>query len=228
MRYRFLLFDADNTILDFDKSEAFALCCALEKFGVEYTEEILSVYKRNNLKMWELLEECKVSKEQVLIGRFELTAEELNLSVDVNALAAEYERMLHKAYYVIDGAESLLSKLICDGFKLYLVSNGVLSIQNSRMKGSGLDRYFIKRFISEEIGYPKPQIKYFEYCFAHIDGFDKESTLIIGDSLTSDIRGGINAGIDTCWFNPHQAENRLNLPVTYQISNLQELLKIVY
>ena len=227
MKYTTLLFDADNTILDFDKSEERALKIALEQNGIEFDYSKLEVYRKNNIYMWELLEQCKVTKQEVLFGRFDLTAKELGWDVDVNNVAEVYEKELHNGFFVIDGAEQLVRQLIEQGYKLYIVTNGVLSIQQSRMKGSGMGKYFIKHFVSEEIGYPKPQKEYFDYCFANIQNFDKSKTLLIGDSLTSDIQGGINAGIDTCWYNPHNKANKKNFSPTYQIENWQQLCQIL-
>ena len=227
MKYKFLLFDADNTVLDFDKSEEQALRIALGSAGIDFNQEVLKTYVKNNLFMWEKLERGEVTKEQVLIGRFILTAEELGWKCDVNAVAKQYEMKLHEGYFVIDHAREVLQQLIDNGHKLYLVSNGVLSIQNARMKGSGMEKYFIQRFISEQIGYPKPQKKFFDYCFEHIDGFEKSQALIIGDSLTSDMQGGVNAGIDTCWYNIHNINNNSGLKLNYTIYDLRELYDIV-
>lgn len=226
MRYDILLFDADNTILDFDKAEDQALERAFSECGLYFDANVLQVYRKNNIRQWQLFEQGKLTKSEVLTSRFVETFKELRLESSIDGVARLYELYLHDGFFVIGGAIEVLEKLkhMC---RLYLVSNGVLSIQNSRMKGSGLDKYFIKRFVSEEIGYPKPKIEYFNACFADIENFEKNKTLIIGDSLTSDIQGGVNAGIDTCWFNPKHLENNSNLMPTYEIDDLYNLLKIV-
>ena len=227
MKYEILLFDADNTVLDFDSSEEQALSRAFCDMGLEFSQNTLSTYRKNNVSQWQLFEKGLLTKQQVLINRFILTFEDLHLPKDkLDKVATLYEEYLKFGFFVVPHADEVLSQLrtTC---QLYVVSNGVAEIQNSRMKGSGLEKYFIARFVSETVGYPKPQIEYFDYCFAHIDNFDKRKTLIIGDSLTSDIQGGVNAGIDTCWFNPTHVENNSQLRPTYEIDDLRQLFDIV-
>lgn len=230
LKYEFLLFDVDNTILDFDQAEANALRLSLLKSGLPFNECVLEVYKRHNLFMWEQLELGKVTKDEVLSQRFLRTFAELGWTVP--ALTAkdimnEYEHQLHNGFDVIPHAREILAALKAAGYRLFVVSNGVLSIQTARMGGSGLGEFFEQRFISEEIGYPKPQREFFDRCFASIDGFNNASALIIGDSLTSDIQGGINAQIDTCWFNPLHKVNAKGIAPTYEIDDLKQLLYIV-
>lgn len=230
MKYEFLLFDADNTVLDFDDAEENALRISFEQNGLLFDESVLSVYKKNNLFMWEQFELGLATKDEVLSKRFFLTFEELGLNVS-SEVATEvsrlYEQKLHEGFAVIPHATDVLQKLQSDGYRLFIVSNGVLSIQNARMFGSGLEKYFENRFISEQVGTPKPQKAFFDYCFASISNFDKSKALIIGDSLTSDMQGGINAGIATCWFNPKHLPNNKGLSVTYEIDDLRRILDIV-
>ena len=227
MNYKFLLFDADNTILDFDKAEETALQQAMEKAGLHFDEHVLQVYKSNNMYMWHQLELGLCTKEQVLEERFLRTQKELGLQCDIMQVAHDYEEFLHHGFFVVENAENVLQQLAERGHQLYLVTNGVLSISTARMIGSGLAKYFHKRFVSEEIGTPKPQIGFFNACFEQIEGFNKSQAIIIGDSLSSDIQGGINAGIDTCWYNPRHLPNKNNLSITYQIDNLLQLLDIL-
>lgn len=228
MKYEILLFDADNTILDFDKAEEQALKQAFAETDLQFDKTVLEVYRRNNIKQWHLYELGVITdKNEVLIRRFVETFKELGLTVDCERTADLYEKYLHNGFYVIENAECVLQRLQQLNCRLYLVSNGVLSIQNSRMRGSGMDKYFLRRFVSEEIGVPKPRKEYFDYCFSNIHNFDKSKTLIIGDSLTSDIQGGINGGIDTCWYNPKKEPNETVIKPTYQIENLNKLIDIV-
>ena len=227
MKYEVLLFDADNTVLDFDKSEEQALKWTFRDMGWDFSENILSVYRRNNIVQWQLFEQGKLTKPEVLINRFVNTFKELNLPLDeVDKAADMYEEYLKKGFFTVPYAEEVLRRLQ-PAYKMYVVSNGVVSIQNSRMKGSGLEQFFLGRFVSEEVGFPKPQKQYFDYCFEHIGDIDKSKVLIIGDSLTSDIRGGINAGIDTCWFNPNHLVNNSTAKPTYEIDDLRKLYNIV-
>ena len=227
MKYEILLFDADNTILDFDKSEEQALSRAFCDVGLEFSQNVLKTYRKNNVAQWELFELGKLTKPQVLINRFVLTFDELQLPSELARLTGDlYEEYLKLGFFVVPYAEEVLTTLQKQ-CKLYVVSNGVAAIQNSRMKGSGLEKYFLDRFVSETVGYPKPQLEYFNYCFAHIENFDKSKTLIIGDSLTSDIQGGVNAGIDTCWFNPAHKQNNSSLSPTYEIDDLRSIMPLV-
>lgn len=227
MRYEILLFDADNTILDFDKAEEQALARAFSEENLQFDRNVLSVYRRNNIAQWQLYEQGKITKQQVLIDRFVRTFEDLSLDAhNIPKIADLYEYYLKFGFDTVPHAREVLEELK-DKHRLYLVSNGVLEIQSSRMSGSGLDKYFAERFVSEKVGYPKPQKEYFDYCFAHIPNFDKCKTLVIGDSLSSDIQGGVNAGIDTCWFNPSHCANNTALAPTYEISDLRQLKDIV-
>lgn len=227
MRYDILLFDIDNTILDFDKSEEQALRFAFRDMGWEFSQQILEIYRRNNIAQWQLFEQGKLTKPEVLTSRFAETFKEIGKDPALAPQTANlYEEYLKYGFFVFPHAKTVLKRLQ-KTHRLYIVSNGVAEIQNSRMKGSGLEKYFIARFVSEEVGYPKPQKPYFDYCFAHIGVTDRSKVLIIGDSLTSDIQGGVNAEIDTCWINPSHKANNSALKPTYEIDDLRQLLKIV-
>lgn len=227
MKYDIILFDADNTILDFDKAEFEALRRAFADHGMQIDDNLVQIYRKNNIALWQQLEKGLVTKDYVLNNRFVNTAQELGLDCDILTISRLYEDYLHEGHYVIDGAVEVLENLINMGARLYIVTNGVLSIQNARMKGSGVGKYFKAHFISEQVGYPKPKIEFFNHCFARIKYFDKSKTMIVGDSLTSDIQGGINAGIDTCWYNPKREKNTRDITPTYEIYNLAQLFDIV-
>ena len=228
MKYDILLFDADNTILDFDKAEEQALKWAFRDTGLEFTCKTLAVYRQKNIEQWRLFEQGKQTKEEVLSNRFIETFKALRLPAeDAERTGELYEHYLMQGFDVIPHAEEVLTELQ-KHCRLYLVSNGVLAIQNCRMKGSGMDKYFIARFVSEEIGCPKPQKRYFDHCFERMGNPDRSKVLMIGDSLTSDIQGGVNADVDTCWFNPNHCENSSSLHPTFEIDDLRQLLKIVF
>jgi len=227
LKYEILLFDADNTVLDFDKSEEQALQVAFSNNGLPFDEKVLQIYRKNNIAQWQRYERGEIDRDEVLVNRFTDTFAQLDVHTDVAPIADLYERQLHLGYFTVPHAEEVLVALSKQGCRLYIVSNGVLSIQNSRMAGSGLEKYFIKRFISEEIGYPKPYVEFFKRSFAQIEDFDASKTLIIGDSLSGDIQGGINAEIDSCWFNPNKIINTTGITPTYEISDLREIFDIV-
>lgn len=217
-----VLFDLDNTLLDFDKAEAIALSKTLREFGLEPTEKILRRYNEINKRHWEMLEDGILTRAQVLVGRYEQLFNEFGIAVDGASAAKKYEYNLSIGHHFMDGAEKLLDELY-GKYDMYIVSNGTAIVQEGRLKSSGIGRYFKNIFISEHIGHDKPSKLFFEKCFAEIEGFDPEHTVIIGDSLTSDIRGGLNAGIITCWFNPKGVPGREDINPHYVISNLEDI-----
>ena len=222
-RQRWSIFlDLDNTILDFSKAERIALTQTLTERGVTVTEAVLLRYRDINIYCWEQLEDGKMARDEVLRRRFEMLFEELGLSCDGQEATERYEGLLHFGHWFIPGAEELL-KTLAPLHDLYLASNGVASVQHSRIASAGIEPYFKGIFISEELGAVKPQREFFEACFARIPGFDPARALMVGDSLTSDIRGGINAGIRTCWFNPGHKPERDDIKADYLFHTLSEL-----
>ena len=201
----FLLLDLDDTILDFHKAERIALSKTFRDFGLEPTNEVLDLYHEINKWHWEQLELGLMTRDQVLVNRFGALFEKVGMTVDPAACAKSYESNLGIGHYFLPGAEEAVKRLH-DKYRLFLVSNGTATVQHSRLTSAGLYPYFEQVFISQEIGYNKPDKAYFDRCFARISGFDREKALMVGDSLTSDIRGGINAGLKTVWINPtHKA-----------------------
>ena len=222
-RQRWSVFlDLDNTILDFSKAERIALTQTLTERGVTVTEAVLLRYRDINIYCWEQLEDGKMGRDEVLRRRFEMLFEELGLSCDGQEATERYEGLLHFGHWFIPGAEELLKTLAPD-YDLYLASNGVASVQYSRIASAGIAPYFKGIFISEEIGAVKPQKEYFEACFARIPGFDPARAIMVGDSLTSDIRGGVNAGIKTCWLNYNHKPGRPDIVPDYVIHAITEL-----
>lgn len=217
-----LLFDLDNTILDFDRSEELALKKTLMEFGLEPKREILKRYREINIKHWQMLEEGILTRAQVLVGRFEELFHEFGIEQNGDAVSRRYETYLSEGHYFLPGAEDLLNELH-GKYEMYVVSNGSAVVQEGRLKSSGIGRYFNDIFISELIGYDKPSLSFFEICFDRIRGFDRERAIIIGDSLSSDIRGGINAGIKTCWFNPKGIAQREDLVPDFEVDSLDKL-----
>lgn len=223
----FLLLDLDDTILDFHKAERIAISKTILDFGVEPTDALLKRYHEINKWHWEQLELGKMDRPQVLEGRFGVLFAELGVSVDKTLCARTYEKNLSIGHYFLPGAEEAVDAL-SKKYRLFLVSNGTASVQKGRMTSANLYRFFEKVFVSQEIGHNKPAKAYFDACFAQIPGFDTEKAMIVGDSLTSDIQGGINAGIRTCWVNPSHAPGREDIRPDYEIealSQLEDLLK---
>lgn len=194
----FLFLDLDDTILDFHRAERIALSKTLACFGVEPEEAVLERYHIINRQHWEALERGELTREEVLEGRFRVLFEQLGRPVEARAVTRAYEKNLGQGHYFLPGAQEAVEHL-SKKYRLFLASNGTASVQHSRLTSAGLYPYFEQVFISQEMGCNKPSREYFERCFAKIPGFDPQRAMMVGDSLTSDILGGIQAGIATCW-----------------------------
>lgn len=217
-----VLFDLDDTILDFHKAEAIALRKTLSQVGIEPTEKIIARYSEINRMHWEKLERGELKREQVLVQRFEMLFGEVGIKQSGYETQKIYEKLLAIGHYFMPGAQELLDKLYLQ-YPMYLVTNGTATVQDGRIESAGISKYFKDIFISERVGYDKPQREYFTYCFEKIPDFKSEETVIIGDSLTSDMQGGINAGIHTCWFNPRKQPLKKEIPVEITITDLAEI-----
>lgn len=222
MPFDAILLDLDDTILDFGKAEAAAISKTFRDLGIEPTEALLRRYSEINIAQWEAMERGELTRERVLLRRFELLFEELGFETDIRACEDRYRGYLGVGHYFIEGAEELLAYL-APKYRLYIASNGVAETQYSRLKSAAIGHFFDEIFISETTGYHKPERGYFDYCFARIPNFDPARTLMIGDSLTGDILGGNNAGIQTCWFNPGHKLRRTDIVPTYEVHSLEEL-----
>lgn len=220
--YKYLFLDLDETILDFKKAEHVAVSKVFRKYGVDPTDEIIALYSRVNVEHWERLERGELTRDEVKVGRFAETFRRLGLEIDADAFAKEYEELLGIGHYFLPGAEEAVHSL-AKKYRLFLASNGTASVQQGRMTSAGLYPFFEQCFISEEIGANKPSIEYFRAAFSRIPDFDPKYALMVGDSLTSDIRGGNNAGIATCWVNRNGAPRREGIHVDYEITALSEL-----
>ena len=218
----FLFLDLDDTILDFHKAERIALSNTIRSFGIEPTEEVLGRYHVINKWHWEQLELGTMTRAEVLVGRFAMLFEERKIPVDPEAVARAYEKNLGIGHWFLPGAEEAVETL-SKKYRLFLASNGTASVQKGRMTSANLYRFFEKVFVSQEIGHNKPSKAYFDACFAAIPDFDPEKAMIVGDSLSSDIQGGINAGIKTCWVNPAHAPAKEGIQPDYEIEALHQL-----
>ncbi len=221
-----LLMDLDNTLLDFNQQEAAAMEKMLSEHGEELTPERLSLFRAINAQHWEWLEEGRITRQQTLVGRFEVFFSKLDLPLDAQSAEDSYAKHLCEGYYFVPGAPELLEKLN-GNYRLFIISNGSADIQAARLKSSGIGKYFEGIFISEQLGATKPAKEFFDLCFARIPGFDARMSLVVGDSLTSDIRGGINAGLKTCWFNPDNKPPREDIRPDYTISTLDGLCTLL-
>lgn len=223
---KIVLFDLDDTILDFHKCEKAALTQTLKALDVPVTEQNITLYSKINDSMWKKLERGELTRQQVLTNRFEEFFNQIGICRDSLKTKTLYEQSLSRQCYFVEGALPLLKHLY-KKYDLYIISNGTAHVQDGRIAAAKIAKYFKDIFISDKIGKNKPSKEFFIYCAEHITNFDPKDAIIVGDSPSSDILGGINAGITTCRYNPQNAENPSGIIPDYQISRLSDLPKIL-
>ena len=227
MTYKFLLFDLDHTLLDFDAAEDVALSHLLKEEGVEDIQAYKDYYVPMNRTLWKDLELKKITKQELVNTRFAKLFAHFGIEKDGAYLAERYQFFLSKQGQIFPGVEDLLKKLIHQGFELYAATNGITYIQTGRLEQSGIAPFFKEIFISEQLHTQKPDAAFYEKIGNRIPNFDKHHVLMIGDSLTADIQGGNNAGIDTIWYNPHHLENKTPAQPTYVVDSYKALLELL-
>ena len=227
MSYIFLLFDLDHTLLDFDAAEDVALSHLLKEEGVKDIQAYKDYYVPMNKTLWKDLELKKITKQELVNTRFAKLFAHFGIEKDGAYLAERYQFFLSKQGQTFPCVEDLLKKLIKQGYELYAATNGITYIQTGRLEQSGIAPFFKEIFISEQLHTQKPDAEFYEKIGARIPNFDKNHALMIGDSLTADIQGGNNAGIDTIWYNPHHLENKTLAKPTYEVDSYQALLEIL-
>ena len=226
MKYKYLLFDFDDTLLDFKKTEYDAFHNAMERCGLKNEEGYLEIYSEINHMKWMQLNEGLLTKNEIFNTRFQEFFDTVGIDYDSALFNQTYLKALSEPVHYVKDVVEVLRELSKD-HEIYVVTNGLDAVQQPRLARSEFQPYIKEVFVSEVIGYEKPQLEYFDAVFAKIPGIQKEETLIIGDSLTSDIRGGNQAGIATCWFNPEGKPHNGIDHADYEIQELSELLEIV-
>lgn len=217
----FLFLDLDDTILDFHKAEAIALSKTLTDFGISPTEENLRTYSAINKAHWERLERREITRSELQVSRFVTFLAVIGADAPGEAVARAYEENLSHGHYFLPSAKEALDALR-GRYRMFLLSNGNAKVQDGRLSSAGILPYFENVFISERVGADKPSREFFDRCTARIPGYAPEKALMVGDSLTSDILGGKNAGIPTCWMNPAR-KTAGNIHPDYEIGSLSEL-----
>ena len=223
--YKFLIFDLDDTLLDFELAEQIALKEFFEKLRVENPIEYINAYRRINRELWRRFEEEEVSREELTNTRFSKTFEHFGEVADGKGLAKQYAKVMGKQGVHINGAVEFLEKVSKD-YEIYAATNGLYEIQKNRLKNSQISKYFKDVFVSGLIGYAKPKREFFEYLEKNISEFEKSKAVMIGDNIIADIHGANEYGIDTIWFNPNAKDNK-GIEPTYEVKNYDELLSVI-
>jgi 2-haloacid dehalogenase len=226
MKYEWLLFDADGTLFDYDRAEAVALERTFGQMGLDFDPGYARTYRQINEDVWLQFERGKISQQRLRTRRFELLFDTAGIGSDPEAFSVRYLRNLAEGSQLVDGAWETVARLY-GNVGLMLITNGISEVQRPRFTRAALNEYFADLVISEEVGAAKPDPAIFEVAFERMGRPSKEGVLMIGDSLTSDIRGGNNYGIDTCWFNPRGETPGPGLEIQYEIRDLRDLLTVV-
>lgn len=228
--YQWLFFDADGTLFDYDQAEDCALKNTFHDLNLPFIPSNQETYRQINRQIWSDFEHGKIDAVTLRTRRFELLFTALNLDADATAFSARYLVNLSQQAQMIDGAEHVI-KTLANKFKLALITNGLSDVQRPRLARSPIGHLFQEIAISEEIGAAKPDPAYFRSVFERIstrfETPDRKHVLVIGDSLTSDISGGLNFGLDTCWFNPTGAPPDPKIRPGFQILRLEELFLFI-
>ena len=223
---KIVLIDLDNTLIDFNECARHSIINAFNELGFTYTDKVFETFITENVKIWKRLEKGEITKSQLRADRWNIILGKLGIDFDGTILEEMFENGVAKGAYAVDGAYELLDYLK-DKYKLYIVSNGFRFVQESRLKIGSFEKYFEDVFVSEDIGIPKPAKEFFDYCFDKLGNPDKNDTILIGDSISADIIGGISYGIDTVWFNKNNEELPDNITPTYTVNTLKEIQKIL-
>jgi 2-haloacid dehalogenase len=224
--YPWLWFDADGTLFDYNRAEATALKNTFQSLTLPFEADYLGVYRDINAKLWRALEQQEITPAVLRSRRFELLLESLQLSGSPDQMSTAYIEQLAICSDLMDGAYEVLDTVQRTS-RIAIVTNGLQAVQRSRLAHSTIRPFISELIISEEVGAAKPQPAFFDAALAQTGHPAKSDVLIIGDSLTSDMRGGVDYGLDSCWYNPHGELRPGDLPITYEIRHLRELLEVI-
>ncbi len=226
MKYNLFLFDLDDTLLDFQASEMLSFKQTFSHFGIHSIDEIHKTYRVENNKLWKQIEKGEITKDFLKVERFKRTLAEHKIEILPHKMAEYYMEQLPLHVVLIDGAVEVLKYLKQFG-EIGIITNGIEITQRLRIKNSDLKDYIDFLAVSEECGFAKPDVRFFEFATSRAKNFSKESTIIVGDRIEADILGANNFGIDSLWFNPHNAENIISASPTYIVKTLSEIHQIL-
>lgn len=227
MRYPWILFDADDTLFDFKRSARHALARTLEDFEIAVEETHFQAYETINHEAWLAFERQEITAVQLRRLRFERFLEAIGEYREPLEVNAHYLNLLSETKFMLDGAVELVEELHLKKYRMGLITNGLQEVQRRRVVRAGMEKYFEVIVVSDEIGVSKPHTGFFEHAFRQMGAPAKSEVLVVGDSLNSDIQGGNQFGVDTCWFNPKQAANLTEHRPTFEVEKLEDLKKIL-
>lgn len=223
---KIILLDLDNTLIDFNECARHSIMNIFEELGFDYTEKVFETFICENVKIWKRLEDGEITKAELRANRWNIILGKLGIDYDGTIIEEKFENGVAQGAYAVEGAYELLDYLY-PKYELYIVSNGFRFVQESRLKIGGFRKYFKDIFLSEDIGIQKPAKEFFDYCFEKLDNPDKENVILIGDSLSADITGGLSYEIDCIWFNKNGDESPYNIKPTYTVGRLKDIEKIL-
>ena len=226
MNKKIVLLDLDNTLIDFNECARHSIIKSFEKHGFTYTEETFKTFIAENVKIWKRLEKGEITKSDLRANRWNIILGKLGIDYDGTIIEEEFEKGVAQGAYAVEGAYELLDYLY-PKYELYIVSNGFRFVQESRLKIGDFRKYFKEIFLSEDIGIQKPAKEFFDYCFEKLGNPKKEDVVLIGDSISADIIGGLNYGIDSVWFNKNDDELPENIKPSYIVKHLDEIQNIL-
>ena len=223
---KIVLLDIDDTIFDFYESAKATILKCCKDFNIEFTDKMIAHYMEQNEFLWGQFEKKVITREDIFRKRFPELFKEYGIDIDGIEFEEAFQKYFKTEYKLIEGAVEII-KYLSEKYDLYIVSNSLIDTQIKRLTAAGIIEYFKDLFVSDIVGYQKPTKEFFNCCFEKIPDFDNQNTIIIGDSLSSDIKGGYNAGIKTCWFNPKRKINKTEYKANYEIASLNELRNIL-
>lgn len=226
MKYKHFLFDADNTIFDYSLGEKNSFNEIGKIYNVNFDDKALEIYHRVNSACWKAYEKGELSQNELVVLRFKNFCDELSLDIDPFEFDRLFTQILSKQTCLMPYARELLDTLKNEGYKLWMITNGVRETQYGRIEATGLESYFLNYFISSDMGCQKPDIEFFDIVLDTIKA-EREECIIIGDRLESDIEGGIRSSIDTIWLNPNNNERDPQIVPTFEIKSLNQMMDVI-
>ncbi len=223
---KIVLIDLDNTIIDFNECARHSIMGIFEDLGFHYDENVFETFITENVKIWKRLELGEIDKPYLRANRWNIILGKLGIEYDGTIIEERFENGVAKGAYPVEYAYELLEYLY-KKYDIYVVSNGFRFVQESRVKIGNYDKYFKELFLSEDIGIQKPDIRFFDYCYEKIGCPPKEDLILIGDSLSADIQGGINFNVETIWFNKNNEPQNDTIKPTYTVNHLKEIEEIL-